>query len=62
MSASSSSGGIIRIVSSQGAGSAPASLVQSSIRSSCSRHPGYRAEGPAPREPANLLRALDGLG
>lgn len=35
MSASSSSGGITRIVSPQGAGSAPASLVQSSIRSSC---------------------------
>ena len=35
MSASSSSGGITRIVSSQGAGSAPLSLVQSSIRSSC---------------------------
>ena len=45
MSASSSRGGISRIVSSQGAGSALLSLVQSSMRSSCrdtltvSRHP-----------------------
>ena len=40
MSASSSSGGITRIVSSQGAGCAALSLVQSSIRSSCTRNPG----------------------
>jgi len=37
MSASSSRGGISRIMSSQGGGSAALSLVQSSIRSSCMR-------------------------